>query len=313
MSQDKTTVEGRALIDNKPPISEMARQRLLIFQRNEITEHHVYAAFSRRAQGPNREILARIAADELRHYEQFRTFTGRDVEPNRLKIAFYRLCAMVFGFTFGIRLMERGEKQAQEAYRHFGESLPAMVQTLEEENRHERTLIDMIDEENLKYMGSMVLALNNSIQEFSGIAAGLTFALQTNAQAIGATVLISGLAATLAMSASEYLSQKAETEPSQGNRRNPWKAVLYAGGIYLFIVLTIVIPYFLVRDAHAALAVALGGVGLILAVFTFFMAVVKGLRYRTVLLEALGVALAVVIASFLIGTAARGLFDLAAP
>jgi VIT1/CCC1 family predicted Fe2+/Mn2+ transporter len=309
MSQEKTTYEGCAPIDGRPQISETARHRLLTFQRNEITEHHVYAAFARQAQGTNRDLLARIAADELRHYEQFRTFTGCDVQPNRLKIAFYRLCAMVFGFTFGIRLMERGEKQAQEAYRHFGDSLPAMVETMEEENRHERTLIDMIDEENLSYMGSMVLALNNSIQEFSGIAAGLTFALQTNAQAIGVTVLISGLAATLAMSASEYLSQKAEAQPSQGHHRNPWKAVLYAGGIYLFIVLTIVIPYFLIRNAHAALAVALGGVGLILTVFTFFMAIVKGLRYRKVLLEALGVALVVVAASFLIGKAAQGAFN----
>ena len=167
----------------------------------------------------------------------------------------------------------------------------------------------MIDEENLNYMGSMVLALNNSIQEFSGIAAGLTFALQTSARAIGVTVLISGLAATLAMSASEYLSQKAEAEPTEDRRRKPWRAVLYAGGIYLFIVLTIVVPYFLIRDRHAALAVALCGVGLILTVFTFFMAVVKGLRYRKVLLEALAVALAVVVASFLIGRAAQGAFQ----
>ena len=42
------------------------------------------------------------------------------------------------------------------------------------------------------------------------------------------------------------------------------------------------------------------------------MSVVKGLRYRTVLLEALGVALIVVVASFLIGTAARGFFQSAA-
>jgi len=264
---------------------------------------------SRSARGANREVLERIAADERRHYEQFKSLTGCDVKPDRMKIAFYRCCAAVFGFTFGVKLMERGEKQAQQAYRHFQESLPALVQTIAEESRHEHALIDMIDEENLNYMGSMVLALNNSIQEFSGIAAGLTFALQTSARAIGVTVLISGLAATLAMSASEYLSQKAEAEPAEDRRRKPWKAVLYAGGIYLFIVLTIVVPYFLIRDRHAALAVALCGVGLILTVFTFFMAVVKGLRYRKVLLEALAVALAVVVASFLIGRAAQGAFQ----
>jgi len=55
-----------------------------------------------------------------------------------------------------------------------------------------------------------------------------------------------------------------------------------------------------------------GGVAVILAIFTFFMAVVKGLRYRTVLLEALGVALVVVGASFLIGTCANRFLHTAA-
>lgn len=287
------------------PVSETARHRLLAFQRNEITEHHVYAAFAGKAQGENREILHRISSDELAHYESFKTFTGCDVEPDRLKIAFYRLCARVFGFTFGIKLMERGEKQAEEAYQHFRDSLPAIVRIIEDEYRHEHALIDMLEEENLGYLGSMVLALNNSIQEFSGIAAGLTFAMGTNSRAIGATILISGLAATLAMAASEYLSQKAESDRS-GHGRSPLKAVLFAGGIYLFIVLMIVFPYLVIHDCRTALAVALCCVGIILAVFTFFMSVVKGLRYRTVLFEALGVALAVVAVSFLIGKAAHG-------
>ena len=74
--------------------------------------------------------MERIAADERRHYEQFKSLTGCDVKPDRMKIAFYRCCAAVFGFTFGVKLMERGEKQAQQAYRHFQESLPALVQTI---------------------------------------------------------------------------------------------------------------------------------------------------------------------------------------
>jgi vacuolar iron transporter family protein len=292
-------------MNDQPQISEAVRSRLLALQRSEITEHHVYAKLAERAQGTNRTVLEQIAADELRHYGQFKAITGSDVKPDRLKMTFYSLCTSVFGFTFGIKLMEQGEKRAAEAYRLLQGNLPALVQVIEDESRHERALIAAIDEEKLSYMGSMVLALNNSIQEFSGIAAGLTFAMQTNARAIGVTILISGLAATLAMSASEYLSQKAEANASAEGRRSPWKAVLYAGGIYLFIVLAIVLPYFFIGSCHAALTTALCGVGLILAVFTFFMAVVKGLRYRTVLLEALGVALAVVAASFLIGTAAR--------
>jgi VIT1/CCC1 family predicted Fe2+/Mn2+ transporter len=297
--------EGRRLSDN-------TRRRLLAFQRNEVTEHHVYTRFARRAKGANREILEQIAGDEMRHYGQFKAFTGCDVEPDRLKIFFYQFCASLFGFTFGIKLMERGEKRAEVAYTHFREELPDIVRIIEEEYRHEHSLIEMVDEDNLRYMGSMVLALNNSIQEFSGIAAGLTFALQTNARAIGATILVSGLAATLAMSASEYLSQKVDKAGSAAGDASPRKAVFYAGGIYLFIVLMIVAPFFLFPNCHMALAVALCGVGMILAVFTLFMAVVKGLRYRTVFLEALGVAMVVVVASFLIGKLANSLFDLGA-
>ena len=114
-------------------IPAAGRRRLLAFQRNEITEYHVYVAFARRASGANRAILERIAGDERRHYDEFRAFTGCDVPPDRVKVAWYRLCAAVFGFTFGIKLMERGEKQAEEAYAHFRDTLPEIVRIIEED------------------------------------------------------------------------------------------------------------------------------------------------------------------------------------
>ncbi len=294
-------------------LTDTDRRYLLAFQRNEITEHHVYLAFARGAAGRNREILAHIAADEHRHYRQFQELTGQAVSPNWCKVWFFRGCAALFGFTFGMKLMEQGEQQAEKAYAHFQEHWPEIAHIITEEARHEHELINMIDEEHLNYMGSMVLALNNSIQEFSGIAAGLTFAMPASARTIGITVLISGLAATLAMSASEYLSQKAQAGghgPARGKK--PWRGVLFSGGIYLFVVLTIVVPFFLFSGSRMALAVAVGCVGVILSVFTFFMSVVKGLRYRTVLLEAISVALVVVGASFVIGKAANHWFGVAA-
>ena len=112
-------------------IPAAGRDRLLAFQRNEITEHQIYLAFARRATGANRAILERIAGDEQDHYNEFRAFTGCDVPPDRVKVAWYRLCAAVFGFTFGIKLMERGEKQAEEAYAHFRDTLPEIVRIIE--------------------------------------------------------------------------------------------------------------------------------------------------------------------------------------
>jgi VIT1/CCC1 family predicted Fe2+/Mn2+ transporter len=279
--------------------------QLLAFQRNEITEHAVYLAYARRANGKNREILDQIAADELGHYRQFFKHTNQEAHPDRLKVYFYRLCAAIFGLTFGMKVMENGEKRAEKAYSQFGDSMPEIAQIIRDEASHEQALIALITEERLSYMGSMVLALNNSIQEFSGIAVGLTFAMG-NAGLIGSTILISGLAATLAMSASEYLSQKAEGAHETG--KNPVKAIAWAGGIYLSVVLMIALPYLLLTNCYAALALGAGAVLTIITAFTFYMAVVKGLRYRAVLLETLAVFALVVGLSSIIGIGAKRLF-----
>ena len=49
---------------------------------------------------------------------------------------------------------------------------------LADEAKHERELIALIDEERLKYVGSVVLGLNDALVEFTGTLAGLTFAIQ---------------------------------------------------------------------------------------------------------------------------------------
>jgi len=185
--------------------------------------------------------------------------------------------------------------------------MPEIAQIIRDEAAHERLLIGLITEERLSYMGTMVLALNNSIQEFSGIAVGLTFAMG-NAGLIGSTILISGIAATLAISASEYLSQKAEKGDAHAAGRSPLTAIAWAGGIYLGVVLVIALPYLLLINCYAALALGAAAVLTIIVVFTFYMAVVRDLRYRAVLLETLAVFVLVVVLSSLIGLGAKRLF-----
>jgi rubrerythrin len=54
-------------------ISDDVQQRLLAFQRNEITEHRIYSRLAKTIKSPeNRRVLERIAGDELRHYPQWR-------------------------------------------------------------------------------------------------------------------------------------------------------------------------------------------------------------------------------------------------
>jgi len=277
--------------------------KILKYQRNEITEHVLYAALAKRVKGKNSEVLKKISADELRHYHYFKKVTGRDVRPDRLKIILYRFISRIFGLTFTIKMMDNGEVQAGHNYEDIEERLPGIKKIIQDEVRHEQALMGQIEEEALKHMGSMVLAINNSIQEITGIVVGLTFAL-ANSLLVGKTAVISGLAATLAMVASEYLSQKAECEDSS----SPKKAALYTGMIYIFVVVSIVTPYFVFENPYAALGVAICAVVLIVTAFTFFMSVVKNLNYKKALFEVSSITAGVVALSLVIGMAIRLIF-----
>ncbi len=80
---------------------------------------------------------------------------------------------------------------------------------ISDEERHENELIDMIDEERLNYMGSVVLGLNDALVELTGALAGFTFAFQ-DTRIIALTGLITGISASFSMAASEYLSTRHE-------------------------------------------------------------------------------------------------------
>ena len=94
-------------------ISKELRETLLAHQKNEITEHYIYARLAKRVRNlENRSILERIADDELRHYHVWHTYTGQDVTPDRWKICKYFWISRIFGFTFGVKLMEGNEGDA---------------------------------------------------------------------------------------------------------------------------------------------------------------------------------------------------------
>lgn len=275
-------------------------KKILSYQKNEITEHILYGALSKRASGKNAAILKKISDDELKHYRFFRKITNRDTRPSWFKIYFYRFVSRIFGFTFTIKMMENGEEQAEHNYEEVENMVPGIKKIIQEEVKHESALMGQIEEDALKHMGSMVLAINNSIQEITGIAVGLTFAL-ANTRLIGKSALISGLAATLAMVASEYLSQKAESE----DKNAPRKAALYTGIIYLAVVGCIVSPFFIFTHHYVALGAAITAVIIIVTVFTFFMSVIKGLIYRKALAEVSVITAGVVALSLFIGIAVK--------
>ncbi len=278
-------------------LSENVRRQVLRFQQTEITEHHIYKRLAKRINSPeNAKILDQIAEDELRHYHGWKEYTKQDVEPRWFFVWFYYLVSLLFGFTFGVKLMEMGEEAAQGNYAAIRREIPEAEQYEREEDAHEEQLIGMLDEERLQYAGSVVLGLNDALVELTGALAGLTLALQ-NGKLIALSGLITGIAASLSMAASEYLSTRSEKTTKQ-----PVRAAIYTGIAYIITVALLVMPYLLMpENFYVDLAIALTTAVLIIAVFNYYISVAKGESFRERFLEMAGLSLGVAVFSFVIG------------
>ncbi len=273
---------------------------LLALQKGEITEYHIYQKIAAAQKDPhNREVLDRIASQELGHYLVWKRYTRQDVAPATLHIWFYYLIARVFGMTFAVKLMEGVEKRAQVNDLGLTDQIPESREILVNEENHERELIALINEERLKYVGSVVLGLNDALIEFTGTLAGLTFAIQ-NSQIIAVAGLITGVAATLSMGASEYLSQRSDEGPA-----NPITASAYTGAAYIATVALLILPYLVLKSPYHALIFTLTGAVLIIVLFTFYISVAKDLPFWKRLGEMILISLGIAGISFIIGILIR--------
>ena len=163
------------------PLDERTRKLILTSQKNEITEHIIYKKLARSTKdAQNRSILQRISDDELKHYNFWKQYTDKDTNPDKLKVWMYFLIAKIFGITFGIKLMEKGEEKAQTTYEKISEVVPSAKESVEDEDKHELELINMLDEERLRYVGSIVLGLNDALVELTGALAGLHLLFKTH-------------------------------------------------------------------------------------------------------------------------------------
>jgi VIT1/CCC1 family predicted Fe2+/Mn2+ transporter len=285
-------------------LNKEAEKAILTAQKSEITEHLIYGKLAQSIKDPkNKEVLKRISSDELKHYNFWKEYTNKDVKPNQLKMWKYFLISKIFGITFGIKLMEKGEDKAQATYEKISEFVPDAKAIAKDEDEHERQLMNLIDEERLRYVGSMVLGLNDALVEFTGALAGYTFALQ-NTRMVAMTGLITGVAASLSMATSEYLSTK-----SEGNAKNPFKAASYTGIAYVLAVLFLIAPYLLLTDVYACLSLTIVNAIIVIFLFTFYISVAKDLPFRKRFLEMTTISLGIAGLTFTIGFFIRTLLN----
>lgn len=286
-------------------------------QRRELTDHYMYLKLAKRQKDEhNQKILTKLANEELGHYNFWKKITNEQLNPSKFQLWFYYFISIIFGMTFGIRLMERGEERTQHLYKELIGKVDNIEKLLEEEIQHEETLIDTFNEEKLNYIGSIVLGLNDALVELTGTLAGLTFAL-ANSQIVAFSGLITGIAASLSMASSEYLSTKQE-----GNHGKAFKSSLYTGVAYIITVILLILPFLLmpnrtfdifgliVPSIYISLAITILIVILIIFVFNFYISVAKKLNFKRRFTEMIIISLGVAILSFLVGVLIKYFFKI---
>lgn len=282
-------------------IDRKTMRRIVAFQRDEETSAAIYQRLADRlSDRKNAEILARMAAEEARHAARWRAVTNKDVGPDRVRVSVFFFIARFLGLTFAIKTLEKGEGQAQQGYGTILDIFPDAKAIIAEEDAHEDALIAMIDEERLKYAGSVVLGLNDALVELTGALAGFTFAFQ-DSRLIALTGLITGIAASFSMAASEYLSQRSDGE----SELIPWKSSLYTGIAYIVTVILLVLPFLLLENYLLALGLTLSVVVLIIIGFNYYLCTAKDLPFRRHFLEMFVVSMGVTVLSFGVGLAVK--------
>tara|TARA_Y100000758_G_scaffold257967_1_gene195383 strand:+ start:154 stop:993 length:840 start_codon:yes stop_codon:yes gene_type:complete len=272
----------------------------------EATEAEVYRRLAKMQEDPvNQSILEGIALEEERHEAVIAKMTGEEVKADRAKVTRQIVLARLFGFTFSVKMMEATEQDAAAEYRNLG-----LHDIAEEEEAHEQNMIGMLDEERLRYSGSVVLGMSDALVELTGALAGLTFALQ-DLNLVALAGLVTGIAAAFSMGASEYLSSRTEKKAESAV-----KAAFFTWISYLLTVLLLVAPFLIFQadspefhglGPHVQALMCTFAVGLlIVALFNFYLSVIEEVSFRSRFLEMVSILGIVSLISYGIGIALRG-------
>ena len=277
-------------------LSKNIMKKVKKMQLGEINSFYLYEYLSKKMKDEkNKKILDKIAKQEMHHYVIWEKVTKVKIRANKFTLFLFKMMNFFLGYTFTLKLMEKSEDKAQLYYEEIKEYLPIAADVAIEEHEHEKELLGMLDEERLNYIGSIVLGLNDALVELTGTIAGLTLAF-ADSKMITLSAIITGIAASLSMASSEYLSSKAD------GSANALKSSIYTGIAYIITVAFLVLPYLLIPDNHfLSLGIMIGVVILIIFFFNYYISVAKDLNFRKKFFQMIIISLGVSIISFGIG------------
>src|SRR5574344_1444056 len=260
-----------------------------------------YSFMARREKNAeNRRILEQMSLDETRHAAVWQGILKENLKYSSVTLLWIKILTVGLGFTFVVKTLQKDEKLAQASYEQMQKDLPQAAAMLADERRHEKELYAMLDEERLHYVGAMVLGLNDALVELTGAIAGVTFSVM-DCKYIALTGIVTGIAATLSMMASNYLAESAE------GHKDAFKSSLYTGAAYLVTVALLVLPYLLFPDSMYlwAFIVMICEVIFEIAFFNYYISVAQEQKFFKHFLLMVSISLGVAAISYGIGLLAN--------
>lgn len=274
-------------------LSDKEMKDYVAFQQDEINATEIYRRLGNMTSNvTNRQVLLEMSKEEYGHYGFISRYTGRHMKYNKWFVFRTVLFARIFGLMFTLKLLEKGEHEASSSYTNYL-NLQNFATT---EDEHEFKLLNMIDESRLKFMGSIVLGLNDALVEFTGALAGYTLALGS-CSLVALTGSITGIAAALSMGSSEYLSTKSDT----GDGRLARSSAVYTCLSYIVTVFLLIAPYIWIPQPIVASVVMLVLAIVIIAAFNFYYSVVREESFLHRFGEMALISFSVALLSFVIG------------
>lgn len=274
---------------------------LLRIQQSEMTEAAAYHAMADAIKDEhNREALTRVADEIASQAKALETYTNKQLAADERKVKRYARMARIFDFTFAAKLMDRRKIKFVNHSKRLLSEMPEVEEMQADEQKRDDELFALLNEKRLSYVGAMILGMNDAIVEITGTLAGLTLAMQ-NTRLIALSGLITGVAATLSMAASEYLAERSD------GKGDAAKSGLMTGGAYFITVVILLLPYLILDDKMYLLAmgIMLVLVVLILAGFNFYTSVARDVSFGKNFGQMCAISLGVAALSFVLGYAVR--------
>ena len=276
----------------------VAREAVL----DEFKDYMVYTGLAKvERNADKKKLLEKLASQEFEHYKFWSKYSNIKLPVWRIRLytLFMIFLRFVFGVTFVVKLLERGEEETIEKYKSVLNFLPdedkeKLNSIIKDEEEHEKILISQIDETIVKYMGALVLGLADAIIEITGAHAG-TLGTTNNTTVAGVIGLIVGIGAAISMASASYLQARQEMNKS------PTISAFVTGLGYIFTVFLMSIPYFLTHNVYLAFTSSIIICIFLTFLFTFQAAVYNDRDFKLEFIQTVVLLLGTALLTYIIG------------